>query len=287
MERRHRKSEIAMPWYYAHQEQRIGPVAEEELRELARKGTITPSSLVWRDGMAEWQPWAVAGPAAFSGHQLCQGCGGLFPNDDLVQLQGALVCAACKPLHLQRIREGALPVGDAGVSQTFGEGKRLVIALGQPLPPRCVCCNEAATLTRRRKYYWYPPWLFILLLLSPLILVLVGLIVQRRTTLDLPLCDNHVARRRKRLWIAWGWGIASVAGLIGFPLLGGLIGSVSDYTVWLAVACFISMIVALFWGNRAASVLSVHRIGKQTASFTRASPEFLASLPKWPGGPVV
>ena len=276
-----------MPWYYSHQDQRVGPVTDEELHQLARTGTITPSSLVWRDGMAEWQPWSVAGPQAFSGHHLCQGCGGLFPNDDLVQLQGALVCATCKPLHFQRIREGALPVGEAGVPQTFGDGKRLVVALGQPLPPRCVCCNQSATLTRRRKYYWYPPWLYVLLLLSPLILVIVGLIVQRRTTLDLPLCENHATRRRKRLWIAWGWGLASIAGMIGLPVLSGLLGLTSDYTGWLIFACFLSLIVALVWGNRVAGVLSVHRIGKQTAAFSRASPEFLASLPKWPGGPIV
>lgn len=236
--------------------------------------------------MAEWQPWAVAGPQAFSGHQLCDGCGGVFPGDDLVQLHGARVCAACKPIHLQRVREGALPVGQAGVPQTFVDAKRLVIALGQPLPPRCVCCNEAATVIRHRKYYWYPPWLYVLLLLSPLILVIVGLIVQRRTTLDVPLCDEHADRRRKHLWIAWGWGLASVAGLIGFPMLSGVLGFDSDYTVWLGIACFISMVVALVWGNRVSSVLSVQRIGKQTAAFNRASPEFLASLPKWPGGPI-
>jgi hypothetical protein len=43
-------------WYYALNDQRQGPVAFEHLRQLAITGQITPTDLVWCEGMADWQP---------------------------------------------------------------------------------------------------------------------------------------------------------------------------------------------------------------------------------------
>ena len=43
-------------WYYAQQGQRQGPVAEEELKQLAAAGQLKPTDKVWKNGMAAWQP---------------------------------------------------------------------------------------------------------------------------------------------------------------------------------------------------------------------------------------
>lgn len=44
-------------WYYVTAErQRQGPVPAAVLRDLAAAGTLGPRSLVWREGMAQWQP---------------------------------------------------------------------------------------------------------------------------------------------------------------------------------------------------------------------------------------
>ncbi|MDE0854311.1 MAG: RDD family protein [Nevskia sp.] len=44
-------------WYYsADGGTRSGPVAEKALRELFESAAIQPSTLVWRDGMADWAP---------------------------------------------------------------------------------------------------------------------------------------------------------------------------------------------------------------------------------------
>jgi hypothetical protein len=42
-------------WFYAAQGQQQGPFPEAELRSLIARGTITPDTLVWTDGMAGWQ----------------------------------------------------------------------------------------------------------------------------------------------------------------------------------------------------------------------------------------
>ena len=65
-----------MMWFYAAEGRQTGPVSQEQLAELVRSGQIAMESLVWREGMASWQPLrevqasipALAGPAgAFLG----------------------------------------------------------------------------------------------------------------------------------------------------------------------------------------------------------------------------
>ncbi|MEN9575020.1 MAG: hypothetical protein RL514_2875 [Verrucomicrobiota bacterium] len=52
-----------MNWYYAIHHQQQGPVTEAQLHALAKDGVVTGETLVWREGLANWQPWrTVAGP---------------------------------------------------------------------------------------------------------------------------------------------------------------------------------------------------------------------------------
>ena len=43
-------------WYYVQGNERLGPLAFEELRGIAVSGRLGPDDLVWTDGMADWQP---------------------------------------------------------------------------------------------------------------------------------------------------------------------------------------------------------------------------------------
>jgi hypothetical protein len=42
-------------WFYASQGQQQGPFPETQFRSLIARGTVTPDTLVWTDGMAGWQ----------------------------------------------------------------------------------------------------------------------------------------------------------------------------------------------------------------------------------------
>ena len=42
-------------WFYASEGQQQGPYPEIQLRELIARGTITADTLVWTEGMANWQ----------------------------------------------------------------------------------------------------------------------------------------------------------------------------------------------------------------------------------------
>lgn len=45
-------------WYYELGGERIGPVADREIAARLAEGAISPATLVWREGMADWKPLA-------------------------------------------------------------------------------------------------------------------------------------------------------------------------------------------------------------------------------------
>jgi uncharacterized RDD family membrane protein YckC len=118
-------------WYYERNREQVGPVEEGEFQILVAQGVITPQTLVWHAGMTDWQPLsqvemqaaAAADYAPQSPHAAplygdtseqsaypCAECGRLSPAQDVVEYEGRYICAQCKPLFFQRLREGA-PIG--------------------------------------------------------------------------------------------------------------------------------------------------------------------------------
>ena len=108
-----------MNWYYADQGQQKGPVDESALDQLVLSGVIRDDTLVWHDGMAAWEKHSsvrgAAAPPAFPSAsatsaagetRYCGECGRPFSDSDLVAIGSVSVCAACKPIYLQKLREG-------------------------------------------------------------------------------------------------------------------------------------------------------------------------------------
>jgi uncharacterized RDD family membrane protein YckC len=140
-----------MTWYYVINGQVAGPISDQELLSKFRLGAISRTTLVWRSGMAEWQPAAqvteavqiplapqqpvrpfarsidtgippqLAGTPPVLPHFFCTFCGQIIPADQLVRISGRAVCAPCKPLYVQQVSEGLNAPVKAPV-------------LGQPLP---------------------------------------------------------------------------------------------------------------------------------------------------------
>lgn len=51
-----------MPWYYANDNRRTGPVNDSEFARLAREKVIRAETLVWRHGMPDWKTFAEVEP---------------------------------------------------------------------------------------------------------------------------------------------------------------------------------------------------------------------------------
>jgi uncharacterized RDD family membrane protein YckC len=113
-----------MNWYYLEGSEQRGPVTDADLETLARAGRVGPDTLVWHEGMAEWLPCAQAnGPSAAAplgmagpvnappGQALCAECGRAFPPEEVIRHGNQFICAACKPVFLQKLKEGVAPPG--------------------------------------------------------------------------------------------------------------------------------------------------------------------------------
>ena len=116
-----------MTWHYIENGQQAGPVDEATFKSLISAGTIKPDTHVWRDGMANWMPYAevaASTPAAsIAGTDSCSECGNAFSPEDLIQIGGRPVCAVCKPIAVQKLKEGVAINGDfryAGFWIRFG-----------------------------------------------------------------------------------------------------------------------------------------------------------------------
>lgn len=51
-------------WYYALNNRPQGPVSEDQLRELIETGTVGANTLLWTEGMSDWQPAHAVTPWA-------------------------------------------------------------------------------------------------------------------------------------------------------------------------------------------------------------------------------
>jgi uncharacterized RDD family membrane protein YckC len=92
-------------WYYAHGGERVGPVDQAALNAAISNGIIDDTTLVWRDGMTDWRPWGEVRSQASPGTELCAECGQRFPIGEMVAFQNQHICAACKPVYFQRVKE--------------------------------------------------------------------------------------------------------------------------------------------------------------------------------------
>ena len=103
-----------MSWYYARDDEKNGPLDDAEFQALVTRGVISPETLVWREGLEQWQPFGSLGRASaaveepVSGAlQFCAECNGRFSAEEMLRYEDQWVCAACKPIFFQRIKEGA------------------------------------------------------------------------------------------------------------------------------------------------------------------------------------
>lgn len=105
-----------MEWYYAAGDDRKGPVADGEFQSLVQQGVIQARTLVWHEGLTEWQPHgSLAATPAKDAATVCGSCGRKVAPTEIFALSGVPYCATCKPQILQRITAGEQLASQAAV----------------------------------------------------------------------------------------------------------------------------------------------------------------------------
>lgn len=100
-----------MNWYYIEQNQQKGPVSNTEWNHLIATGIIQGQTLVWTEGMPNWVPFIKIKQTGFSaqdGSAVCHECGKITSSSEALSYSGFLICADCKPVFQEKIKEGAV-----------------------------------------------------------------------------------------------------------------------------------------------------------------------------------
>lgn len=213
------------------------------------------------------------------------------PQCDLVNFATATQCKRCGTLFSQNVssesganlqgfvlEDGYVlpPPPSMGMPATgiWRNGKTLVMSKDAVLPDRCVKCNAVTTGRLKRKLSWHHPAYFILLLAAWLIYLIVSMVVRKRATVLLGLCDEHRAKRRKYIWATLLLALGGVAGFFiaiaaedGTPALIGLL----------------LLITSLIFGLIVTRVVYPQKIDDKFVWLKGVNDEYLNQLPPWPG----
>lgn len=126
-----------MNWFYMDGQKKTGPVTKQEIDQMVSHGKITHETLVWNEINSKWQPYGTlksdgtsmpseelafdeilpdidAGPDPekedSKNYSYCDECGRGFPDEEMINYNESKICAGCKEIFFQKIKEGvALP----------------------------------------------------------------------------------------------------------------------------------------------------------------------------------
>jgi hypothetical protein len=117
-------------FYYSVNGQQMGPIEQEKLDAMVRSGALTQDALVWKEGMAQWEPYSkVLGGGVENTLVPCSVCKTLVPVDQTVRVGNQIVCASCKPKFVQGMREGVVS-GSRGLYEIALNQRRALVCLG-------------------------------------------------------------------------------------------------------------------------------------------------------------
>ena len=261
-----------MLWYYEEDGVQVGPLTETEFEQKVMAGKVNQQTLVWNDSLGQWQPYStVIMSSAISSNKSCSQCGQSFSESELVQYENSLICAKCKPIFFQSLKEGIQPVG-IGVWREFS---KLVMTKDAQLPDRCTVCNAPANgLRLKRNLYWHPPAWYLLICAGILIYAIAALIVRKQARIEIGLCQIHFQNRKRAVGITWS--------LIGVAILVGIIATIkSPELILLAVAIFMG---ALIYAIVAMQPVTPGKITDRLVWLKGVHQDYLNMLPELPQG---
>ena len=159
------------------------------------------------------------------------------------------------------------------------QGTLLIMDKLATLPDRCVKSNVPTERRLKRSLSWHHPSIFLAVLAGLLIYVLLALVLRKTATIWIGLSEEWFARRRRAMIISWMFVLISIA------MVTGGIATIDRSSAfgWLIGGGVVLFLVGAIYGLVAARMVSPTRITDTHIWLKGVCPEFLHSLPEWPG----
>jgi hypothetical protein len=91
------------------------------------------------------------------------------------------------------------------------------------LPGVCARCGQPTRYYKTKNFSWYPPWIGITILIALPVFLILALVMTKRMTVGVPLCDKHKYHWGVRLAIILLGLLAVILIGVGALVLGGMI----------------------------------------------------------------
>jgi len=160
------------------------------------------------------------------------------------------------------------------------DGNVLVMHKLAPLPDICVLSNEPTVTRISRKLQWHHPMLALTILIGVPVYIILALIMTKRATIQLPLTQDWIARRQRRMIFAWSAGLLSLGLIVGGIALAANLED-PGYLL-LMVLGIIGGLAALIGGQAAIGLVSPKRMTDDYIWLKGVHPDFLNRLEQWP-----
>ncbi len=166
------------------------------------------------------------------------------------------------------------PPPSVGMPGVWRDKSTLVMSKDALLPERCVKCNAFTNGRLKRKLTWHHPAIYILILVAWLAYLIVAMIVRKRATIEVGLCEEHRAKRRNYILITWALVLLGLAGFVlaiiandGTPALIGVL----------------VLLTAIIFGVIATRVTVPSKIDDRFVWLRGVNRDYLNQFPTWPG----
>lgn len=171
------------------------------------------------------------------------------------------------------------PPPSTGLYQQGGvwrDHSTLVMSKEARLPDRCIKCNRPANGQRlKRIIYWHNPIYYVLIIAGVLLYFIVAMFVRWKATVQVPLCETHLGRRR----------ILLIAGWLLFLLgIGGFILAIAANELSLSPLGFLGIFIGFILLIVSARTVLPVKIDERFIWLKGINKEYLNQLPEW-GGP--
>jgi hypothetical protein len=141
-----------------------------------------------------------------------------------------------------------------------------------------MACGQPATTHIRKSFAWQPPWIIITIFFGLLIYVILALILTKRMTVDVPVCDRH-----RGYWFKRGlWTFLSFVGLIGFCFAAGFALDAILVRDTIGIICLTCVAALVAWLVFVVVVQSLMikptEITDRSITLTKVHPDFVAAF---------
>jgi hypothetical protein len=206
----------------------------------------------------------------------CIACGAQNSDQDKFCNRCGQALVAGAGAQVAAVAAAAAPAVPAMPTTPYRQGNRLVVPKGATLPSYCVKCGQPVTGAPFKKtFFWHNPLLFLLVLVNILVYAIVSMILRKRFDLAVPMCAEHLQRRKNLLIATWVLGLGFLPGGI---LLGSLIHD-SDTGVAVGLLTGFLMLIAACVTGAMAVIMRPREITDVSATFSGVCEQFLAMLP--------